>query len=208
MYAVDGMLRVSVPPVILKPILTASEPPVVPAVTVLVPVVLVEFNTTSLPRLRVSPVPIVVPQTILLLAVIVQIPEPIVRVRVFELLEEKYPIVTFLPLASNVPLVRIIARVDPVVRSSASCHIPPTPSNVIGLSRAIPLEVIVDVLVVELKVMVPVYVRVMPAPRVREPDTLIAVEPARVPVKPVRSILPQPVLPEAIVTVPVDEALK
>lgn len=48
----------------------------------------------------------------------------------------------------------------------------------------------------------------MLAPSVREPDIVRAPVPATVPVNPVKSTLPQPVLPVAMVTAPVDEALK
>ncbi len=50
----------------------------------------------------------------------VQVPEPIVRVRVLVLLVSNDPMEKFLLLASNVPLVRVTNRLDPTVRLSAS----------------------------------------------------------------------------------------
>ena len=61
--------------------------------------------------------------TLALLPVNVQVPVPMVRVRALLLLEENVPTVTFLPLASKVPLVRVnvlLLVIVPISKLSAS----------------------------------------------------------------------------------------
>ena len=59
---------------------------------------------------------VAVVHTVALFPVMVHVPVPMVRVRVLELEEENSPIVTFLLLASNVPLVKVRVREEPIVR--------------------------------------------------------------------------------------------
>lgn len=53
-------------------------------------------------------------------------------------------------------MVNVIVRVNPVTKSSPSCHAPPTPLKVMELSRAIPFDIMIEVPIMELKVRVPV----------------------------------------------------
>ena len=99
---------------------------------------------------------VAVVQTVVLFPVIVQIPEPIVRVRIFELEEENIPVVIFLLLASKVPLVRVRVLALPKVRSSPNSHVPPTPFRMTGKSSVLPLVVIVFVPEVAANVVTPV----------------------------------------------------
>jgi hypothetical protein len=107
----------------------------------------------------------------------VQIPDPIVITLVFELEEEKRPIEKFLLLASIVPLVRVTVLVLPTTALSASCHVPPTPLNVSGLSMVTELEVMVlvpDVADIVMALAPPV--TVIPVPIVKLPARVIAEE--------------------------------
>lgn len=58
------------------------------------------------------------------------------------------------------------------------------------------------------RVSVPLYVTVIPAAKVTLPDTVMAVLPAKVPVNPVQLMDLAPVLPVAMVQVPVDRLVK
>ena len=84
----------------------------------------------------------------------------------------KAPSAVRLKLAkSSVPFVMLKARVAPTVKASASCHVPPTPSNVSGRSIVCPALVIVFVPEVAAKVMavaLPAGI-VMPDAKVSEP---------------------------------------
>jgi hypothetical protein len=113
---------------------------------------------------------------------------PSVRVRVFELLDAKVPVVvTVCPFVFKVPLVRVLPPVPN--KESWSIQTPPTPFHVIAFAIEIPLNVIVLPELVEVNVYAPVCVLVIPEPIVRDPATLIAEfppDPANVPVNPVK----------------------
>lgn len=121
--------------------------------------------------------------------VIIHVPEPMVSVLVFELLEENDAHVTSKSFASNVPLVRVNVLVEPSVRSSASWNVPPTPLQFIGRSIVTELLVIVFVPEVAVRFMVPLpEPTVIPVPSVRFPLTMKeTLLPANVPVNPVKS---------------------
>jgi hypothetical protein len=72
-----------------------------------------------------------------------QTPEPTVRVRVFEFVDEKYPMETSKLLASNVPAVRVRTLVAPRVRLSVSVYVPEGAFTVSPIGTETPFVVIV-----------------------------------------------------------------
>ena len=92
---------------------------------------------------------------------------------------------------SNVPLVRVNARVAPIVRASASCTVPPTPLIVSGSSIVFPFDVMICVPDVAPKVKMPdEAANVMPVESVNDPYIVLAtVRAAQVPAKPVKLTL-------------------
>ena len=108
--------------------------------------------------------------------VMVQVPEPMVSVLV-PLPKASVPTLTFLLLASKVPLVRVKALLVVVAISSASanCQVPPTPLKVSGLSIIFPLLVMVlvpDVAANVMAVALPVAM-VIPEASVSEPSIVL-----------------------------------
>ena len=102
--------------------------------------------------------------------------------RVFELLDESHCKVIVFPLKSIDQRVTIMAEV-PLFQLSCKVHHPPTQSKVVLLASVIPLIVIVLPVVVDLKVIAPVYVLVIPAvppERFIEPYIFNAEDPAQV----------------------------
>jgi hypothetical protein len=110
----------------------------------------------------------------------VQSPDPIVNVRVLVPVERKPNTVTFLLLASNVPLVKV--KLPTLVKSSCSCQLPPTPLKVIPQEKDVPPVVIVFA-DVALNVSIPVPDHVVVA--VNDIDPLTAIVPVLENVHPV-----------------------
>jgi hypothetical protein len=96
----------------------------------------------------------------------VQVPEPMVMVRVLELLEAKRPVVTLKLAASKVPAVTVKVLADANVRALPSVTVPPLASIVTGPDTETPLVVTV---LVALIVMVPEELQVVVADKVNEP---------------------------------------
>lgn len=110
----------------------------------------------ELPGVRVNPVAVVAVQGSRL-PFKVQVPLPMVRVRVFELDEEKAPAVTAILLASNLPAVSVNVLVEVTLRASASWTVFEE-LMVRDPANGTPFEVSVEVTVVEvlIKLSVPV----------------------------------------------------
>jgi len=95
---------------------------------------------------------------------------PKAMARVFELFEEKNPVVSFFPFRSSVPAVNVSVRAELIVISSASCTVPPAPLIVMMLSIVLLFEVIICVPDVAAKVCVaPLIVHVVVVPSVKFP---------------------------------------
>jgi len=132
----------------------------------------------------------------------VQVPEPIVKVRVFELELEKSPVVTLLPFASKVPLLKVRVLELKSVKSPDKVKAPPNIVTVAGQLIVIPPVVKVrELLPAKVKVLVPL-VLVIPLTRVNAPktDAEVVTERAGVLRTPVKSI-PAPSLDIFAVTV-------
>ena len=143
-----------------------------------------------LPLLKVRLVSSLIDHTVAPSPVTVHVPVPIVIVRVLELDEESMPIVTFLLLASNVPLVRVRVLADVIVKSSTNWKVPPTPLRTTLPLNVTLLDVIVLVPEVAERVELPVWLLVIPVPIVREPYIILLAVPELVPVNPVKFRLP------------------
>jgi hypothetical protein len=123
-------------------------------------------------------------------------------VRTLLLVEVKTEAVTLKLLVVKVPWVSVISPDD--VKASPNVTVIPAPLIVNG---PIVFPAVVSV-AVAFNVSVPLYVTVIPATSVTLPETVIAAEPAKVPVNPVQLIDLAPVLPAEIVQVPLDAASK
>ena len=125
---------------------------------------------------------------------------PKLIVRALLLLDDSCVAVTLKLLVVKVPWVRVIAPDD--VKASPNVTVIPAPLIVNG---PIVFPAVVSV-AVAFNVSVPLYVTVIPATSVTLPDTVMAVDPANVPVNPVQLIDLAPVLPAEIVQVTTPEA--
>lgn len=90
---------------------------------------------------RVNPVVVTIPHGFPLVPFAVQVPDPMVKVLVLELLLLKNPVVTFLLFALSVPLLRVRALVDPRVKLSCRVKVPPNMFTFILLVKVFPDEV-------------------------------------------------------------------
>jgi len=123
---------------------------------------------------------------------------------VFELLELKEEVVRLKLAVVNVPRVTVMLRKD-WRRASPSVTVIPTPSIKRKVLKLQPLLVSV---LVALIIKLPEWLKVVVDDSVTFPDTVIVAEPENVPVKPVVVRLLAPVLPVAIVMVPLEFASK
>ena len=82
--------------------------------------------------------------------------------------ENAVPTVNVCPFKFNVPLVKVAVLVEPIVNASISCHVPPTPLNVMGKSSVLAAVVMVFVPEVAAKVIIP-----FPAVGVAMPDARV-----------------------------------
>jgi hypothetical protein len=147
----------------------------------------------EVPALNVKLVDVVNVIGVELVRVTVLLPRLIVLATTAE--ESRLPALTSLLLVVNVPAETTIELV--ITKGSPSVTVIPVPLIDMPLN-VLPAEVIVPV---ALKVNVLVLLKVIPATNVMLPDTVIAADPARVPVNPVQVIDLAPVLPVEIVTV-------
>ena len=119
-------------------------------------------------------------------AVRVHVPEPKLMALTPDPDELKVPVVRLYAPAVSVPAVSVTVRVEPTVRASASCHVPPTPLKVTAESIVLPTVVMVLIPDVAAKRNVVPTLRVMPVENVRSPYiVLVSVRP-RVPLNPVK----------------------
>ena len=126
-------------------------------------------------------------KAVLPLPLTVNVPDPNASVLIFALLEANKLTVVFFPLASNVPLVNV-SVLPPMLKSSCSFQVPPTPSKTIGKFSVLPEVVIVlGVLDVEANVNIEDELdTVIPEDRLKSPKTLTAPVDAHVPAYPVK----------------------
>ena len=107
---------------------------------------------------------------------------PSVSARVVDPVVVSVPHVTVCPFVSNVPAVKVIADV-PLFHVPCTVHPPPAPLKVVAFAIVKELNVRVLPVAVELKVIAPVYVRVMsvlPPMRFSDPLMASAEDPAHV----------------------------
>jgi hypothetical protein len=133
----------------------------------------------------------------------VMLPVPKASLRVFELLLENIFVVRVKLLRLSVPCVSV-TDLGVLVSASPKVTVMPEPFTV-TLLKVLPDVVIVPVPV---RVMLPVWLYVIAETSVTLPATVIAAVPVRVPANPVQLMLRAPVLPVAIVQVPVEAASK
>ncbi len=133
----------------------------------------------------------------------VMLPVPKASLLVFELLLEKIFVVSVKLLRLIVPCVSV-TDLGVLVSASPKVTVMPEPFTV-TLLKVLPAVVIVPVPV---RVMLPVWLYVIAETSVTLPATVIAAVPVRVPANPVQLMLRAPVLPVAIVQVPLDEPSK
>ena len=109
---------------------------------------------------------LVVKSTINVVDVLMQVMFPVPKATVLILLEfdVNAPVVRVFPLISNVPLVTVVVRNAFNVSASRSCHVPPTPLNIM-VAEIVTAFVVMVFAVVALKVMVPVALQIVPAMR-------------------------------------------
>ena len=99
-----------------------------------------------MPSLSVRLVDVAVFQIVPAFPVKVQVPVPIVIVRVFELVEENNPVVKLKLLALKVPFVKVKVLVAPEAKASCKVRVPPGAFIVMSLAQVKPAEVKVKVL--------------------------------------------------------------
>ena len=119
-----------------------NPPPVKVLVFVVLPPILI--SQLAVVRSTLKFVPVLTLNTVVSVVSVVMSFPPLILdfiVRMLALLEENSPTVSCLPFKSRVPFVRFRVLVEAIVRSSANCQVPPTPSKVKGLSYVFPLVV-------------------------------------------------------------------
>jgi hypothetical protein len=131
--------RAYVPVVKLKEMLLASVK--IPGDTVVLSEPELEMLTVGVP-VTVKLVTIAVVQIVTpLVSLHVMLPVPKARVRIELLLELKRPVVIFFPFKFKIPALKVQARVDPIVKSSKSCTVPPTAPSPTEKSKVFAFEV-------------------------------------------------------------------
>jgi hypothetical protein len=84
-------------------------------------------------------------------------------------LDENAPVVKVFPLISNVPLVTVAVCDAANVSAVRSCHVPPTPLNIM-VAEIVTAFVVMVFAVVALKVIVPVALQIVPVTRDMLPE--------------------------------------